>query len=353
MNFEADAPESPAVPPSGRVPALPLTVDTLRGFLAAVAPDRPCEVLALRPISGGYSRDTAVAEVRWSDNAVERFVLRSDPPAGEGVFVSDRDIEWRVLEALSRAPETSVRIPAARWYDSSGAHFGTKTIVSEFFDGQSLQDVARKSTDLGQTQDVFVNIAEDIHRTPLEVLPAELPVPLDWDTYMDGVVDSVARVAHGEFGGGRPALRYAASRLRSFRPEAVPLTLVHGDLQPSNVLLGRTGAVVIDWEFAHIGDPREDLGYYMQMPILPNLYLADTKSFLARYRDRAGLTRDQVNEETVEYFMMLGTLRVIEQMLSALDATAQGKRSGIMATYLINALSLLYTKFFDACRRIG
>ena len=52
----------------------------------------------------------------------------------------------------------------------------------------------------------------------------------------------------------------------------MPLALVHGDCQPSNVLVA-DGAdpLVIDWEFAHIGDPREDIGYYSQIPLLPNV----------------------------------------------------------------------------------
>ncbi len=329
-----------------------ITADATQRFLAAVEPARSPQVTALRPISGGYSRDTALADVRWGDDGTTaRFVLRGDPPPGHGVFVSDRDVEWSLLRQLSAGTAGCVRVPTARWYDPDGEYFGTKCIVSEFYDGRSLQDVARESADLRTNQCAFVDAIVAVHRTPLEVLPAELMLDQDWDSYIDGIIEIFATLGR-ELSDRSPALRYVAARLASFRPEPVPLTLVHGDMQPSNVLVGAAGCLVIDWEFGRLGDPREDLGYYLQIPIPPNLYLEDPDYFLARYREQTGLTVEQLNPPVVEYFMMLGMARLIAQMLHSLDALANGESRGIMATYLINALSLLYKKFFAICRRL-
>jgi aminoglycoside phosphotransferase (APT) family kinase protein len=133
----------------------------------------------------------------------------------------------------------------------------------------------------------------------------------------------------------------------------VPFTLVHGDCQPSNVLVSDSGErVVIDWEFARIGDPREDLGYYTQIPMPPNVYSQDPAGFLARYRDRTGLTEEQVNPATVEYFLLIGMARLLAQMLQALDAVANGESRGVLATYLINAISHQYGLYFEVCRRL-
>ena len=73
----------------------------LQKFLDHVAAGRGGTVTMLRPISGGYSRLSALATVRWADGSEETFVLRSDPPPDTGVFDSDRDSEWRLLEAIS------------------------------------------------------------------------------------------------------------------------------------------------------------------------------------------------------------------------------------------------------------
>lgn len=333
----------------------PLTVaaDTAQRFLAAVEPGRRPVVTGLRPISGGYSRDTAIADIRWDDDgSTERFVLRGDPPPGHGVFVSDRDLEWSLLRRLSAGATGCVQVPAARWYDHDGTYFGTKCIVSEFYDGKSLQDIGRESDDLAATQSMFVAATVDIHRTPLDVLPDAIAHGVDWGTYIDGAIEILASLGR-VFSDRNPAIRYVAARLSAFRPAPVPLTLVHGDLQPSNVLVGDRGALVIDWEFARLGDPREDLGYYQQIPLHPNLYLHNPEAFLAEYREQTGLSVEQVNPQVVEYFMMLGTARLMAQMLQSLEALANGESRGVMATYLINALSLLYKKFFDICRRLG
>jgi aminoglycoside phosphotransferase (APT) family kinase protein len=151
----------------------------------------------------------------------------------------------------------------------------------------------------------------------------------------------------------RPALRYTAARLRSYRPEPVPLTLVHGDCQPSNVLIGADGPVVIDWEFGRIGDPREDIGYYSDYPVDPNLYATDPKAFLERYRERTGMTEEQLNPEIVEYFHVLGLARLFGQEMAGADAVANGEFRGIMASYLISAVSNTSEVYFNIARRVG
>ena len=50
-------------------------------FLAAVEPDRAGRVIACEAITGGYSRISARARVRWRGGAEETFILRGDPAA--------------------------------------------------------------------------------------------------------------------------------------------------------------------------------------------------------------------------------------------------------------------------------
>ena len=75
-------------------------IERLERFLADVEPGRGARVVSYQPISGGYSRISARASVRWeADGREETLILRGDPPAGSGVFVSDRDAEWELLRA--------------------------------------------------------------------------------------------------------------------------------------------------------------------------------------------------------------------------------------------------------------
>jgi aminoglycoside phosphotransferase (APT) family kinase protein len=333
------------------MPEPTMTPEALERFLASVEPGRRAAVTAFRPITGGYSRLSAVADVGWDDGATQRVVLRGDPAPGDGVFVSDRDAEWRTLRALSRARAVPVARP--RWYDATGEFFGTKCIVFDFFAGRSLQDVLRQAGDDSAPGRMFVDAVAQIHATPLDALGDAVERPGSWDDYVDGVLE-LYRAVDREVSESSPVLRYASALLVRHRPAPVPFTLVHGDCQPSNVLVAESGEhIVIDWEFAHIGDPREDLGYYSQIPMPPNVYHLDPQSFLARYREQTGLSEEQVNPDTVQYFLVIGMAHLLAQILRALDAVSRGETRGVMATYLISAVTHQYGLYLDICRRVA
>ena len=203
-------------------------------FLAAVEPDRAGRVIACEAITGGYSRISARALVRWRGGAEETFILRGDPPPGSGVFTSDRDAEWDLLTALSAA--TSIATPAARWYDRSGEYLGSKAIVMDCVAAVSLQDemarAARVDTGAGPLADLFVDTFAQVHQTPLDLLPAQMPRPPDGPAYLDGVLAGYDRMA-GKYPSSAPVLRYVSWWARAHQPPPVPLGLVHGDCQPS------------------------------------------------------------------------------------------------------------------------
>ncbi len=67
---------------------------------------------------------------------------------------------------------------------------------------------------------------------------------------------------HDGFGEARPALEVAFRWLDAHRPAVVRPALVHGDFRHGNLLVAPEGlTAVLDWELAHVGDPREDLGW--------------------------------------------------------------------------------------------
>ena len=72
--------EPPDVP--GGAAAEPrLDGPSFQRFLDQAEAGRGGTVTAFRPISGGYSRLSALAAVRWADGSQQSFVLRADPPA--------------------------------------------------------------------------------------------------------------------------------------------------------------------------------------------------------------------------------------------------------------------------------
>lgn len=62
----------------------------------------------------------------------------------------------------------------------------------------------------------------------------------------------------------RPALEYILGWLDRNAPEPKALVLAHGDFRTGNYMVdgGRLTAI-LDWEFCHWGDPREDIGWFI------------------------------------------------------------------------------------------
>ena len=317
-------------------------------FLAAVEPDRAATVTAFKPISGGYSRVTARVDVRWSDGDEEKLILRMDPPPGkEGVFSSERDREWSVLQALWA--DGTVTIPRPRWYDT-GEHLGTKAIVMDFVEGTPLQLTLQPDGDFRPATDIYLDVAATLQRIPPKALPGEIEHPADWDSAINSAIDIYGRGERGLVESD-PVIRYVTAWLRANKPPPVPLGVVHGDFQPGNILVaaGRE-PVVIDWEFTRIGDPREDVGYYSGSPLPNSLYTADADYFLARYHQVTGLSEEQVNPDVMRYFFILGMAELMIQMMQGADALARGEPKPVMNTFLINSISYFHQNYVDICR---
>lgn len=321
--------------------------ERLERFLREVAPDLGARVLSCRPVPGGYSRVTTVAEVRIADGTVQKLVLRADPPGGQGVFTSDRDREWEVLQALWSTD--TIEIPRPRWYDGTGEFLGSKTIVMDHVEGTPLQLTLGPEADVAGARTILLDVAAALQRTPLDVLPPVVERPTDWDGYIDGAIEIYNR-AEREISDCSPVIRYTSAWLRANRPPPVPLAIVHGDFQPGNVLISdEHPPVVIDWEFVRIGDPREDVGYYSGNPLPNSLYSVDPEGFLEQYRTVTGYTHDQVNADVMRYFSVLGMAELFAEIMRGADAISRGVGRGIMNPFLINSICYFHEKYLDIC----
>ncbi len=125
-----------------------------------------------------------------------------------------------------------------------------------------------------------------------------------------------------------PLVRFAFDWLAEHLPtEAQRTVLCHGDLGPGNFLHdGRAVTALLDWEFAHLGDPMDDLAWMTirsaQVP------LHDLDRALLRYSAATGIA---VDPDRVAYFQLLVLARMAVACIVAL-----GKRGGRMdaSTYL-------------------
>jgi aminoglycoside phosphotransferase (APT) family kinase protein len=327
-----------------------LDVDAMPGHIGRwlTTNVRPATVHGYEIMTGGFSRVMARVDVEWHDDGSrETFVLRGDPPAHLATLESDRDAEWSLLSDLALAG--TIPVPAGRWYVDDPSHFGSKALFIEHVPSRTLQACLDDGLDHGATAERLVDLMADVASVPPERMPS-LAVPASWDAYIDTKIAGWQRMAdtHVE---AVPIIQYLTSWMDAHRPAPLPFRLVHGDLQAANIIVTPDDRWhLIDWEFARIGDPREDLGYYNAYSgaVPPNLAERDLAGFLARFRERTGFDEEAVNPATYAWFTILSTLSAVDGLHQGAAGMARGERQGTAVAYNAILVTVGYQNFLNA-----
>ena len=190
------------------------------------------------------------------------WVLRTDAAAGLDVSL-DRLSEFRCIEAAHKA---GVRVakPIAASADTSllGRSFAIQVLVAGTAQGRRIvRDPALPEFGEALARELGQELARIHSVRPTANVLSFLPVPMHNPARrqvaeMRKALDSASEP--------RPALEYVLAWLDQNAPEPPQVTLVHGDFRTGNYMVdeGRLTAV-LDWEFCHWGDPREDLGWFI------------------------------------------------------------------------------------------
>ena len=277
------------------------------------------------------------------------YVLRADPPPGASIVNTDRGEEWELVRAL--LADGTVPVVPALWFDET-AVTGSQAIVWERHGGRTLHSIAlgaEQSQHLGLALP-FGDLCAQIHRLDLATLPPRMMPAGTWDDYMDRRIEEWIDV-ESALSFSNPAMRYFAAWLRENKPVEVPLMLVHGDLNPNNVMVDDVGRYsMIDWELAHVGDPREDLGWFELLGVNqpPYMIASDPDRFYERYRAAMGLTAEQINPAAIAYFTVLGTGTVYLQVVQSVDRLARGAERSINVGYGTCAVAGMNNVLFGA-----
>jgi aminoglycoside phosphotransferase (APT) family kinase protein len=309
------------------------------------------QVTDVRPISGGYSLLTYGFSAT-TPVGLRRYVLRVDPPAGASLTHTDRQAEWELLSGLTATG--AVPMPAARAFDD-GSILGRPGLVLDFVDGPQLGAHAAAADD-GDRRRLAGQLADTlaaVHRVAPGAVPG-LAAPPSWDDYVDGLI-AAWRQLEADHAERNPFLRYVACWLEAHKPPPAPLTLVHGEFQSGNVMIDAKGQMqVIDWEYAHIGDPRIDLGWCQNVAAFspPDLIGLDPVRFCARYCEITGAPAEVVNPVTVGYFSILAGVKAFGAMLGGIAAMARGENHLLTSAYLVSAEAFTHNLWMQGTRQL-
>ena len=233
-------------------------------------------VSELAKIPGGYSKDTYRFTLEGEDRQIQKLVLRRNLPFNHaGTSVLD---EYKYLKAVY-AEGLPVAEPLLCVADKR--YVGQPFVVSRFLGGSSGTD--HWQDDKRCREEICMQLAHTLGR--LHQLD---PNTLGFEPLNDPVAQVVKYITdwrdhwHEYRIHASPTLAAGFQWLLENAPVNLErATIVHADVGFHNIMTEDSKILgLLDWEFAHLGDPAEDLAYCRQF-VEP---LMDWEDFMAEYR---------------------------------------------------------------------
>jgi aminoglycoside phosphotransferase (APT) family kinase protein len=203
-----------------------------------------------RLLPGGASKEAWAVDVRTADGELPLLVRR----AAGGVIHTDTlslKHEYRVIEA---AYEAGVRVPRPYGYlDELGAR---EAFVVERVEGETIGRRIVRNPELAAAREALPRQLADELANVHALAPTAVPFLRARDVLdrFEVELDSV--------GEPHPAIELGLRWLRDHRPEPLDPVVSHGDFRIGNVVVSERGLeYLLDWEFAHVGDPVEDVAW--------------------------------------------------------------------------------------------
>jgi len=267
----------------------------------------PGEILALRRLPGGASKEAWALDYQTSKETLPLFLRR----AGGGVIYTGTLPLAQEFRLLQIAHAHGVRVPKPLHYFPDLE--GREAFLMERLEGESIGARIVRRPEYARVRERLPEaMAQElaaIHAIPFSevgFLPSPSQPP--WQEALDLAYRDLDALDEPH-----PALEWGLRWLADNPPPSRPLVLVHGDFRIGNLLVTPEELVaVLDWEFAHIGDPREDLAW----PLVRAWRFGEDRKrlggigevgpFLERYN---ALTGRGIVEEELFWWEVLGNVR--------------------------------------------
>jgi aminoglycoside phosphotransferase (APT) family kinase protein len=249
---------------------------------------RPVE--SMRLLAGGASKEA------WAvDAGGEQLLVRRASGGVIHQMTLTLEQEFRVLEAALAA---GVTVPRPVAY--LGELGGREAFAMERIEGETIGRRIVRDPPPGLPDEMAEQLARIHAIEPLDFLSRG-----DVIERMYSELDSV--------GEPHPAIEYGLAWVRErLRPSSEP-TFCHGDFRIGNLAVeGGRLVAVLDWEFAHVGDPVEDVAW----PLVRAWRfgaddrrlggVGEVEPYVARYRE---LTGRDVSGEELDVWEVLGNVK--------------------------------------------
>jgi aminoglycoside phosphotransferase (APT) family kinase protein len=251
---------------------------------------RPIDAMHLLP--GGASKEAWAVEAGG-----ERLLVRRALGGVIHEATLPLEHEFQVLEA---ALEAGVKVPRPVAY--LGGLGGREAFAMELVEGETIGRRIVRDPPPGLETQLAEQLAK-IHAIPADRLPFLT------------AGDVLERFEHelDTVGEPHPAIEYGLWWLRERQPAPLPDVVSHGDFRIGNVVVSEHGLeYLLDWEFAHLADPREDVAWPL---VRAWRFGADERHlggvgevgpYLERYAELTGI---EIVESDLDWWEVLGNVK--------------------------------------------
>lgn len=312
--------------PADEVEDTAVTSSRLECYLIDRFADHSIRVTDFRPLPGGYGKETTLFSVEGKALAGS-FVMRRD--RDEPTMDNDCHRVGNEFPVIRAAWDKGFPAPEALWVDTEHALLpGGDFLIMTRAPGSAGGNVHGSADAVDSALiDLLAGSVARLHNLPpmrelgklTEAISPEL-----WDLPLREVsrryIASIRDLYLSEMEMPSPAVLALYGWLLDNVPDAPGRpVLLHGDIGFHNFIVdeGRLSAVV-DWEFAHIGDPADDVGYVRNTAGRS----LDWDEFMAAYRSAGG---PDLSEERVRFFQIWGHVRNLTASQLTTNRFEQGR----------------------------
>jgi aminoglycoside phosphotransferase (APT) family kinase protein len=299
----------------------------LQRFIRSVFPEEPDVTIGHSGfISGGYSKFTVEVTLQHARSLPAQIILRADASATFGGASVVQ--EYHLLKVMHAQ---GVRVPRPLAVEETGQVFGSPFMLVERKPGISIGHMYKlPQPDKAVCRDVAGQLAA-IHRIPVAAFGDRIGPARGRSSEKALAWIAEGLAAWTPLHMPSPVFETAFEWLRrnaALNDEA-PRTLVHGDVHLANMLVHEHRiSTILDWEFAHIGNPAYDLGYFYDQAVA----LDSWEAFLDAYREAGGAVPDQ---RQLDYHILFAATRLGVMTCQSVAEFASGAKPGLAGAVVI------------------